>query len=112
MLIKWKSYSWPNPKTGDEFLYFFLEDKNNKGKYLLNIQPAKHPFKQHPLGYLSLISLPLWLASLLFIKDKSISQNIDMCWKLIFTISFITGSFFSIISYLFYYPKEKSGNKK
>ena len=115
MLIFYKNYRWINPNTGkkpvtgDEFKYMFFSHKNNPERIFLCMNPAIHPIKKHPVGF---IGWPL-LIIVVFLIDIFDSSNIFfMILFLVLIGILVSGRMFTFLSYLSYYHNEKKWKQR
>ena len=120
MIFSYINYKWENPKTGDEYLYFWWKSseytfKNSKHtndeKIFLCIDPPIHPIKKHPLGFVGITSLILTflIGSLDIIVTHSDIYFYLFC---VFFIGVITGGVSSFGTYVPYFLKEKKWKRK
>ena len=120
MIYSYINYKWENPKTGDEYLYFwwngseytFKDSKHsNSEKIYLCIDPPVHPIKKHPIGFVGITSLVIMYLVILLDVVPSHS-DIYVYFFSIFFIGIITGGVSSFGTYVPYYLKEKKWKRK
>ena len=120
MIFSYINYKWGNPKTGDEYLYFWwkgskLSSKDsthsNYEKIYLCIDPPVHPIKKHPIGFAGILCLVIiFLIGLLDIVPTH--SNIYFYLGSILFIGIISGGVPSLGTYIPYYLKEKKWKRK
>jgi hypothetical protein len=121
MIIFFETYPWVNestgqePVTGDEFKYIFFAHKDRPRKKFLCMNPAKHPIKQHPIGFLGILSFFIIIILYFFgvpmfdfnAATFDLLDNYGFILLFFVVISFISGTMFSFGFYIDYYIKER-----
>ena len=107
-LIWYKSYKWPEPKSGDVFLYEFWKNPlKDEDTGLLIMKPTTKPITQHPLGFWGLVFLLIFIITIELVKD------VGIIFFILFLSCLLSGHIFGYISYWKnYYLKEKKWKKQ
>jgi len=98
----YKKYKWKEPQLGDEIYFYFENEK-------LVIHKAIHPFRLHPIGFISLCLLPI-IILMVFIEPSN--DKILVITIMCFLPGCLSGSLMSVLHYFKFYLGLRGWNKK